>query len=704
MDTRRLITALLAAFIGFYLWLYIAPMILPHQPQPEQEAPTATQTAPSTTPDAPATQSEQAETTAKTPVTTQPVATTTGAAGLQLIEGGTSETPIIMGNASKDSPYPMALELHPKGGSICAARIRGHYDTVEKQKPYPIIQPVIVTDSFGTEKRLCSFSTPRIRFDNLNLNYDLTDVVWHVEEQSADKTVFSVKLKDSSGRPVAKLIKTYQLPAQPPKQRTYDLGLSLEIKNLTDRPLRAVLTQRGPTGFRKEHLRGEDRAVLAAMWYEDAIEPEVNYFDRSDIGDQQKVVLGEDEDSKRIAWVAESNQYFACIMAPTGRTSAEDKASFARASAIHLSDIAEGDLQLRQDLSFQYITKPIGVKAGQSRSVAFDCYIGPKSKSAFESIEAYQERGYYATISAYFYLCAPNALVGLMMTLINTFHMIPPHNYGLAIIMLVIVVRTLLHPITKKGQVNMMKMQKQMSKLQPKINAAKEKYGNDKQQLNQAIMQIYRDEGINPAGQFMSCLPMALQIPIWAALWAALNSSIEMRHAGLDGWWIRDLAGQDALINFSGSYELPLLSMIMMGPITSFNLLPILLGVSQLLQARFMPRGNPTAQQTTGNPDQMEQQRKMMMFMSLFFVLILYNAPAGLNLYIMASNLFAIVEQWRIRQHIQEMDEKGEPLTKKKEPKKHSWLQRKWQEFEKQAEQAKRIQTQKIKQKKKSRK
>jgi YidC/Oxa1 family membrane protein insertase len=197
----------------------------------------------------------------------------------------------------------------------------------------------------------------------------------------------------------------------------------------------------------------------------------------------------------------------------------------------------------------------------------------------------------------------------------------------------------------------------------------------------------------------LSCLPMMLQIPIWAALWAALNTSIDMRHAPFDGWWIKDLSGQDALIQFSQPIHIPLLSTLMSGPVTAFNLLPILLGVSQLLQARFMPRGNPQQADPSGNPNQLEQQRKMMMFMSLFFVFILYNAPSGLNLYIMSSNLFGIIEQMRIRKHLQEMEEKGAMAPKEKGPRKKSWLERKWEEAQKMADEAKKVESSRDKKK-----
>jgi len=227
-----------------------------------------------------------------------------------------------------------------------------------------------------------------------------------------------------------------------------------------------------------------------------------------------------------------------------------------------------------------------------------------------------------------------------------------------------------------------------MASLQPKINAVKEKYGNDRQAMNQAMMEVYREAGVNPAGSVLTCIPMALQLPIWAALWAALNSTVEMRHAPLDGWWIKDLTQPDALIPLGTAIHVPLLSFILGGPITAINLLPILLAISQLLQAKYMPRS--TAPSTPDKPDQMEQQRKMMMFMSVFFFFMFYNMPSGLNLYIMTSNVAGIFEQWRIRQHIAEEEKRGK-FAAAAAPKPKGWLHRKWEELQKEADQARRV-------------
>jgi YidC/Oxa1 family membrane protein insertase len=223
-----------------------------------------------------------------------------------------------------------------------------------------------------------------------------------------------------------------------------------------------------------------------------------------------------------------------------------------------------------------------------------------------------------------------------MMWLLDMFSKATLGNYGLAIILLVVLVRLGLHPLTKKGQVSMMAMQK----LQPQMEAAREKYKDNKAKLNEEMMKIYKSAGASP---FLGCLPMVLQMPIWIALWTGLQAAVELRHAGLLPFWITDLAAPDALIDFGRT----LVNLPLVGPLRSFNLLPILLAVGMVLNQKFTP-STPTSTQ------QQATQKQMMYFMNVFFLLIFYNAPSGLTMYIMASTFAGVFEQYVIRKHIRE--------------------------------------------------
>ena len=217
-------------------------------------------------------------------------------------------------------------------------------------------------------------------------------------------------------------------------------------------------------------------------------------------------------------------------------------------------------------------------------------------------------------------------------------------NYGLAIIILTVVVRTLLHPLTLKSQKTSHKMQR----IQPLLTAAKEKYKHDKRVQQQEVMKIMKEGGANPLG---GCLPMLFQLPIFIALWRALYQDVTLRHASFV-LWIRDLSAPDNLATLGAS--LPILG-------RSVNLLPILCAVTMFFQQRMMPK----------NPDpQMQQQQKIMMFMPIIFTVMLYNMPSGLMLYFLSSTVFGLVEQkyilWRLNRAIASAPAVSIPVEKKK--------------------------------------
>ena len=218
--------------------------------------------------------------------------------------------------------------------------------------------------------------------------------------------------------------------------------------------------------------------------------------------------------------------------------------------------------------------------------------------------------------------------------------------------MLVVLVRICLHPLTKKGQVQMVKMQK----MGPAMQELKKKHANDKDKLNKEMMKFYKTQGATP---LLGCLPMVLQMPIWIALYTSLNASVELRHAAFLPVWITDLAVPDKIITFSGSFTIPLIGG-MMGPIGSFNLLPLLLCVAMYLQTKLNPQMSGAA-----SPEQQSSQRMMKIMMPAMMLLFFYNMPSGLNLYIMASTSAGVIEQIVIRKHIRDREEREAAMETK---------------------------------------
>jgi YidC/Oxa1 family membrane protein insertase len=204
---------------------------------------------------------------------------------------------------------------------------------------------------------------------------------------------------------------------------------------------------------------------------------------------------------------------------------------------------------------------------------------------------------------------------------------------------LVFLVRLILHPLTKKSQVSMMKMQK----LGPMVEEIKKKYANNKAEMNKHVMALYKEQGASPV---MGFLPMMVQLPILIALYSAIYANIELRGAPFLPFWITDLSVPDALITFE-TLTVPLLGW----QIHSLNLLPILLSLAMFLQQKLMPHSSAQA-----NPQVAQQQKMMMVMMPVMMLLIFYNMASGLNLYFMSSTVAGVFEQIIIRKHIREKE------------------------------------------------
>ena len=191
------------------------------------------------------------------------------------------------------------------------------------------------------------------------------------------------------------------------------------------------------------------------------------------------------------------------------------------------------------------------------------------------------------------------------------------HNYGVAIILVTIIIKALFFPIAQKG----MKSMRNMQKIQPKITKLREKYKNDSTRMNQEMMNLYKTYKINPLG---GCLPMVLQIPVFFALYKVLLQAIELRHAPFM-LWITDLSAPDRL--WMG-LNLPFLGGI--------PVLTLLMGGSMFLQQKMTPSpADPT-------------QAKIMMFLPVIFTFMFLNFASGLVLYWLINNLLSIGQQYMI--------------------------------------------------------
>ncbi|MCW5772452.1 MAG: membrane protein insertase YidC [Rhodospirillaceae bacterium] len=203
-------------------------------------------------------------------------------------------------------------------------------------------------------------------------------------------------------------------------------------------------------------------------------------------------------------------------------------------------------------------------------------------------------------------------------------------NFGIAIMILTIVVKILFFPLANKSYKSM----SQMKKLQPEIARLRERYANDKATLNQEMMRLYRKERINPAA---GCLPMVLQIPVFFALYKVLYVAIDMRHAPFFGW-IHDLSAKDptSILNLFGLLPYTVPTEPSWIHFISLGLWPLIMGFTMFMQQRL----NPTP------PDPV--QAKVFAWMPVIFTVMLASFPAGLVIYWAWNNTLSIGQQWLI--------------------------------------------------------
>ncbi len=201
-------------------------------------------------------------------------------------------------------------------------------------------------------------------------------------------------------------------------------------------------------------------------------------------------------------------------------------------------------------------------------------------------------------------------------------------NFGLAIIAFTFFVKLLFLPLAHKSYVSMSKMKM----LQPKIAELRERCGDDRQKLNQEMMELYKREKVNPVS---GCLPILLQIPVFFSLYKVLFVTIEMRHAPFFGW-IHDLSAPDPTNIFT------LFGLIPWTPPSFLHLgiLPLIMGITMYLQQKLNPQpADPV-------------QAKIMTFMPIMFTFLLAGFPAGLVLYWTTNNVLTIIQQWFIMKRV----------------------------------------------------
>jgi YidC/Oxa1 family membrane protein insertase len=253
-------------------------------------------------------------------------------------------------------------------------------------------------------------------------------------------------------------------------------------------------------------------------------------------------------------------------------------------------------------LSSAFYTKDIVLNPNAKTNIELNTYFGIKNYNYLKSLNKGLEQNVSLGVFGF---------IGKWILFLLSFFYTFLGNYGWAIIVLTLILQIFLLPLNKKSYQAM----HAMKKLQPKLENLKLKYKGDSQRLNTEMMLLYKQEKVNPFG---GCLPLLLQIPIFWALFTALSSATELRHAPFM-LWMTDLSKPDTVGHISG---------------ISINILPILMCVTMFISQKMnMGKGSSSGD---------DMQNKMMLFMPVMFLFMFWNFPSGLVLYWLVSNLCTI--------------------------------------------------------------
>ncbi|MDO8140438.1 MAG: membrane protein insertase YidC [Candidatus Brocadiales bacterium] len=421
---------------------------------------------------------------------------------------------------------------------------------------------------------------------------------YNILEQSANKIVFTAKLEEGIN-----IIKTVDLPSD-----KYNVNMDIALENTTDTEVQFSYSVIASSMITHEGVPATDMAAVAGI----------------DVGNKRTKLLHtapkqfpSRNESVGIVWAGSTNKYFATIMKPVSN----DSVASINAQAFDALGALSNEKADTGDFMVSLQTNKFRIPPHQSVEHSYLYFMGPKKEEVlaqYDTLDALLSYGWLTLISK------------ALLAFLNAVHRVIP-NYGISIIILTIIIKAILFPLTRKSQISMFRMQQ----LQPMINQLKEKYKHDKQRMGKEQMLLFKKYGANPMS---GCLPMLLQLPVFFALFRTLQLSFEMRQAPFL-LWVNDLSRPDTLLHFA--FSIPFIG-------NTLNILPLIMTAASFAQMKLTPKA-PAAD------PQAQAQQKMMSFMPIIFAFILYHMPSGLTVYWTTSTIFSIIEGLVIRRSIKKI-------------------------------------------------
>lgn len=438
------------------------------------------------------------------------------------------------------------------------------------------------------------------------------------------------------------LVKRYSLEPVPQGSREnenypgYNLKLDIEVRNDGSAPQSVAYRLDGPTGLPIEgwwYTHKISRDWFATAGLRDVVvrfqNNPVQQWDCSAIAAGDIEPAGQD---KSLAFVGVDAVYFSSVLIPDKKSLDDDWFDITEAVRIG-PPLPERTPATYTNVSCRVTRDPIDLAPGASQKDSYTIFIGPKRPELLAEYQAAGDPNYSLKDVIYYGMWPFSAVARGMLSVLHFFYSLVG-NFGIAIIMLTVVVRGAMFPISFRQTQNMARMQA----LKPELDRITEKYKTDMQKRSQEMQELYRKHKINPLG---GCLPVLLQLPIFMGLYRSLMIDVELRQRPLFSdaiRWCSDLSAPDMFYDWS--WFMPRFvnsgeGILSLGPY--FNVLP-LVTIGLFLVSMKMSMPEPTNEQGI-------MQQKMMKYMTVFMGLLFYKVASGLCIYFIASSLWGLGER-----------------------------------------------------------
>lgn len=456
----------------------------------------------------------------------------------------------------------VVAEIDTVGGDLRRLELLHHPSSESKNVPYALLQSQashisvaqsgLIGDGFPNHKT-------EYKLDSDTHSYNLA--------ADQDKVVVRLVAPEVNGVQVAKIYTFHR--------GSYVIDVQFEVKNLGEATVRPFAYFQ----ILRDNVAPAGATMMIPTYLGAAIYTEEGKFQKIQFSDLDKNKTDYPQNADN-GWIAMLEHYFVSAWLPEQKTPRE---YFTK--------------RISENLYAAGVIAPVGsIAPGQTASVTMPLYEGPQEQDKLAALAP----GLELTVD-YGWL----TVIAVPLFWLLSFYHEWVGNWGIAIILLTMTVKILFFPLSAAGYRSMARLRL----VTPKLQRIQEQYKGDRQQMHQAMMQLYKDEKINPMG---GCLPILVQIPVFIALFWTLLAAVELRYAPF-AMWITDLSSPDP-----------------------YYVLPVLMGISMFIQHRLNPK--PT------DPI----QAKVMQIMPLMFSAFFFFFPAGLVLYSLVNNVLSILQQWQI--------------------------------------------------------